>query len=109
MSRIVTWKPKYDEYWQPVNPRLSVSPKDMELMTAQGRAVSVSSMENFIFYNGDQLDGLPLDMQRGQDMNSIWEAEQVARHKVRNLAHKRSRELHDMEMRQKGGAEGAGI
>lgn len=101
------WKPIKDEHYEPVKPNLSVTPAQMETMTAQGRSISTSSLENFIYFNGDQLDGLPLDLQRGQDMNTIWEASQAAKSKIRSLARQRSRKLHDMQLEQtvaKGGA-----
>lgn len=105
--RTVFWHPVRDEHYEPVKPNLSVSPADMERMTAQGKSISTSSLENFIYFNGDQLDGLPLDLKRGQDMNTIWEASQAAKSKVRALARARSRKLHDLQVEQtvaKGGA-----
>lgn len=95
----------YSENYKPVNPHLAVTPVDMENMTNKGRSVSTAALENFVYYNGDMLDGLPLDMVRGSDMNDVWEAAQTAKGKVNRLRTKRARELHDMQMRQqeKGG------
>lgn len=97
MIRQVLVTNRYQEHYKPVNPNLAVTPKDMEKMTAQGRSISANSLENFIYFNGDMLDGLPIDMCRGVDINDIYQASQVSKAKMSRLRTKRAREIHATE------------
>lgn len=93
------------EHYLPVNPHLSITPKDMERMTLQGKSISTSSLQNFVYFNGDQLNGLPIDMCRGVDMNDIYEASQSAKGKTGRLRTERARQIHKAEQasKMKGG------
>lgn len=97
------WTNTYQEHFKPVNPNLAITPAQMEHMTLQGRAVSTSALDKFAFFNGDQLNGLSLDMVRGADINDVWEASQNTKGKLSQLKTKKARDLHRMALRQQEG------
>lgn len=69
-----------------VQSNLALTPAQMEQMTFQGRAIASQSLELFAQYPRLPLqDGLPLEFRRGVDINTAWEAQQVAREKVSSV------------------------
>lgn len=105
MNQIVTRYVRnvFQEHYKPVNPYLAITPRQMEEMTMQGRAVSTQSLANYEYFNGDQLDGLPVDLVRGVDINSVWEASQDTKQKMAKLRTRKARELHRMQVKQQEG------
>lgn len=74
--RVVSYmNPQY-----PVQSGLSLSPKDIEQMTARGRSASIGSIDDRIYWS--HTDDVPLEHRRGMDINSVWEQSRLARRRI---------------------------
>lgn len=64
------------EYEEPVNPHLAYDLSQLDELRKQGKPISQSNVES-LYYDGDvnvSFD-LPLDQQRGVDINDMWTAD----------------------------------
>ena len=68
---------------QPVLPHAAYDLHELDDMRKQGIGISVSNAEN-LYYDGDvncSFD-VPLDMQRGVDINDLWNATQSVKRRM---------------------------
>lgn len=85
--RVVTYtNPQY-----PVQSGLSLSPKEIESMTARGRAASMGSIDDRIYFSHS--DEVPVEHKRGMDINRVWEESQLAKKRIMDAHDKRLAEI----------------
>lgn len=83
----------------PVMPGLSVTPVDMETMTAVGRSVSSHALSDLTYNDGyASPSDLPLPLHRGRSQNDNWELMQHIRGKVRKVEQLRALEAADAKL-----------
>lgn len=70
-----------DENFQPVQPNLSLTPKDVRQLTERGISVSTQNL-GIVTDTDTPSDYLPLEHQRGTDLNTAWEASYRAKEKL---------------------------
>lgn len=72
---------KRKEHEEIVRPHLAYSPQELDELRRSGKAISNSAIES-LYYDGEVINGdfsLPLDSQRGVDINDMWERSQAER------------------------------
>lgn len=88
------YTPKHDAF-ESTKQGLAVTPSDMSNMLSRGIPISAQINEELFF---DGLDNpsfdIPIEEQRGVDVNDVWLAQRQARSKLIS-AHKRDKELYD--------------
>lgn len=79
-----------------VMPGLSVTPADMEHMTAVGRSVASHQMDQYYYHDGYRSPSdLPEPLRRGRDINENWEMMQRFKGKVKNMRQRKALEAAD--------------
>ncbi|MDE6089294.1 MAG: hypothetical protein K2G41_01200 [Duncaniella sp.] len=77
-----------------VVPGLSVSPTQMALMAAKGIPISAQMSESFVDGVSNPSFDIPIEDQRGIDVNAVWNAQKDARKRL-IAAHKADKEAYD--------------
>lgn len=69
-----------------MNPHLAYDLSDLDLLRRQGKPISVQNADG-LYYDGseDCSFNLPLDQQRGVDINDLWERSQRVNRKLSKL------------------------
>lgn len=70
-----------------VDSLLAMTPAQMQRLTSQGRAVSLSNLENVSFF-GNEIDvhDMPLEYTRGIDVNTLWEQSRISEKKIKDFS-----------------------
>ena len=73
----------------------AITPSQMDKLTSQGRSISSSSLESMSYHdNIKDFEAMPLENQRGIDMNIAWEASQDAKSKIKDFKRNQKRQQH---------------
>ena len=68
-----------------VNPRnMSITPAMVNKLTSEGKATAMEQMSGALYYPNVGEGVMPLEFQRGVDINDCWEASFHANRKVRD-------------------------
>ncbi|MBR3412077.1 MAG: hypothetical protein IKG81_05250 [Bacteroidales bacterium] len=70
-----------------VNPvNMSITPSQIATLTSEGRSISMHQLDGSLFFPNVADGVMPMEFQRGVDMNDCWEASENASEKVRRFA-----------------------
>lgn len=85
VSRLKPCKPSIHDGETSVNSKLAITPSMMQDLTAQGRAVSISSLEHCSYSNNEHTTAdMSPEYIRGMDICSLWEQSQISGKRVKN-------------------------
>lgn len=74
------------DYEEPVRNGLAVTPSDMEMMTASGKAVASGQLSQYEYHDGYRSPSdLPLPLHRGRSLNDNWEMQKQFQGKMRRM------------------------
>lgn len=67
-----------------VQPGLSLTPSEIEHLTARGQAAAVGSLESAMYFDPVNIDknDIPVQYRRGVDLNTVWRASRNASKKI---------------------------
>ena len=73
----------------------AITPSQMSKLTNQGKAVSMASLDNVSYFdNIGDFEGMPLENTRGVDINTLWEASESSKSKIKEFKQHQKRNSH---------------
>lgn len=87
-----------EPYEKKTNPRnLAITPSQIANLTADGKAVSMHQADGALYYPECNEDVLPLEFQRGIDINDCWEESQSSTAKVQDYVRRKANNKPNVE------------